>query len=88
MDVLQQGEFILNGMVQVPLFKDEQEAAAFQLAEQSTVALGPFCDGIVELGIQGRNTAFRQILDQFLIIINEDDGNHRTGTDIFIPLRR
>ena len=41
MDILQQGEFVFNGTVQILLFKNEQETAPFQTAEQSVVFIGP-----------------------------------------------
>ena len=81
----QQREFTLHRPVQVPLFKDKQEAVALQPAQKPVVFLGPLGDGIVELGIQCGNGALRQILGQFLKVVNKDNAHHRAGADILVP---
>ena len=85
MDGFQQGKLVLNGVGQIPLFKDKQKPAALQLPQQTAVALCPFGDGVVELGVHGGDTAFAEVADQLLIVVNEDNGHHRTGTDILVP---
>ena len=72
-------------MLQVPLFKDEQETVALQLAQQTAVPFRPLGNGVVQAGIEGGNGAFCQIFGQFFVVINQNDGDHRTGADIFVP---
>ena len=84
-DAFQQGKLAVHCPLQVPLFKNEQEAVSFQLPQQPVVALRPLGDGVVELGIHIGNGAFRQVFCQFLIVVNEDNGDHRAGADILVP---
>ena len=85
MDLLQQRELILGGPLQIPLLKDEQEPVALKLAQQSVVTVSPLGDGVAQLGVQRGDGVFRQVLGQLLIVVDEDDGYHRPGADIFIP---
>ena len=85
MDLLQQRELILGSPLQIPLLEDEQEPVALELAQQSVVAVGPFGNGVTQLGVQGGDGVLRQVLGQLLIVVNEDDGYHRPGADIFVP---
>ena len=85
MDALQQGELVGNRLLQIPFFKKKQVAVSLQLSQQAAKAFRPGRDGIAQLCIQTGNGRFRQVLGQFLIIIDQNDGHHRTGTDIFIP---
>ena len=85
MDLLQQRELILNGLIQSALFKNKQEPVPFQLAKQSLIAFRPLGDGIIELGVHGGNRAVSQILGQLVIVVHQDDGHHRSGTDVLVP---
>ena len=84
-NVLQQRELIFLRPFQIPLLENKQETVALQPAEQSAVALRPPGDGLVELGVQGGNGAFRQVFGQFFIVVDENDGHHRPGADILVP---
>ena len=84
-DILQQGEFMIHCILQIPLFKHEQESVPFQLSQKPLVRLRPEGDGIVELGIESRDGAFREVAGQLLIVIHHDDGHHRAGADVFVP---
>ena len=85
MDILQQGELLLLGMLQMPLFKHQQVTVSLQLAQQAVIGLRPGGDGIVDLSIHGGNGGFGQVHGQFLVVIHQNNGHHRTGTDILIP---
>ena len=39
--ILQQGEFVADGILQIPLFKHEEEPVLFQPPQQAVVGLGP-----------------------------------------------
>ena len=84
-NVFQQGKLVLLRPFQVPLLENEQETVALQPAKQAAVALRPPGDGFVQLGVQRGNGAFRQVFGQFLIIVDENDGDHRPGADILVP---
>ena len=84
-DGFQQGKLIVHRPLQIPLLENKQEAVALQLAKQTAVALRPLGNGLVQPGVHGGNGAFRQVLGQFLVVVNENDGNYRTGADIFVP---
>lgn len=70
MNLLQQGEFILNGPVQVPTLKEKQIAAPLQPAQQTVVLLRPAGDGAVDLRIQGGNGPFGEVFRQFLVVVD------------------
>ena len=84
-NILQQGEFAVHQLLQIPLFKDEQEAVALQAAKQAVIVLGPVGDGIVDAGIHGRGSALAHVLGQFLVVVHHDQADHRAGADILIP---
>ena len=83
-DIFKQRELILYRPCQIPLFKDKQETVPLQTAQQSVIFVRPLSDGIAQLGVQCRNAVFRQILCQLLIVVHQNDGNHRTGAHILI----
>ena len=85
MNILQQGELVGFGSFQIPALKNEQKTVPLQPPQKPFIVLRPAGNGIVQPGVQVGNGAFRQVLGHFLIIINENDGNHRTGADVFIP---
>ena len=84
-DVLQQGEFVCLCPVQIPFFKDEQESVPLQPTQQAPVVLRPLCNGLIQTCIELGNGTFRQVLGHFLIVIDQNNGNHRAGADVFIP---
>ena len=85
MDGFQQGKLIVHRPLQIPLFKNKQEPVTLQLAEQTAVALCPLGNGLVQPGVHGGNGAFRQVLGQLLVVIDQNNGYHRPGADIFVP---
>ena len=85
MNALQQGELVLGGPGQIPFFKNEQEAVALQLPQKAVIPVGPLGNGIAQLGVQGGDGAFGEILGQLLIVVHQNDGNHGTGADILVP---
>ena len=84
-DILQNGELILNRPFQVPFFKDKQVTVSLQPTEQAVIFLCPLGDSIVDFGVQGGHRALAEILGDLLVIVNEDNRHHGTGTDILIP---
>ena len=48
-NVLQQGELVLDGTVQILLFKNKQETVSLQPAQQTVIIVRPLSDGIAEL---------------------------------------
>ena len=85
MDAFQQRELIFNGLFQIPFFKNEQVSVSLQFSQQAAETVCPCGNGIAQFGIHAGNGTFRQILRQFLIVVNENQRHHRTGADIFIP---
>ena len=84
-DGLQHGEFLLHGLPQVPLFKDKQKPVLFQPTEKPVIPLRPLGDGVVNPGGEAGDGAFRQVLGQLVIVVHQDDGNHRAGADVLVP---
>ena len=78
MDAFQQGELLRHSPFQITLFKHKQIAVSFQLAQKALEPLRPGSDFIAQFGIHAGNGTFRQILGEFLVIVDEDNGHHRT----------
>ena len=83
--LLQDGELVGDGILQIPLLEDQQIAVALHAPQQSVVVLRPGGDGLVDVGVEVGGGGFGQVLGQLLIVVDEDDGNNGTGTDILVP---
>ena len=84
-DLLQNGEFARDGILQIPLFKDQQVAVALHAPQKAVVILRPGGDDLVEAGIEVGGGGFGEIFGQLLIVVDEDDGNNGTGAHILVP---
>ena len=85
MHLLQNGEFVGDGIVQIPLLEDQQVAVALHAAQESVVALRPGGDGLVEAGVEVGGGGLGEVFGQFLKVVDEDDGNNGSGADILVP---
>ena len=85
MNIFQKRELIVDSALQVPLFKHEYKAVLFQTAQKAMIAFRPFGKHIIDLGVEQGDGALGQVLGQLFVVIHQNNGYHRAGTDILIP---
>ena len=83
-DRFQQGEFALRDAEQVLCLKNEQEAVAFQPSQQASDVLRPAADAAVEGGVQIGDRRVVEVVGQLVVVVDQNDGNHRPGAEIFV----
>ena len=76
---LQQGEFALTIGGEMLFLKDEQVAVSVIPADQAVGGSDPLGDLPFNAGAHLSAAAVSGVADEFLIVVNGDDGNHRTG---------
>ena len=85
MDFFQQGELFLSRPFQILFFKHQQEAVALQPTKQAMVGFCPGGDDLIDPGVQVGNATFCQVFNKLLVVVHQNDADHRAGSDIFVP---
>ena len=77
MNLFQNGEFILHQLWQIPFLKQEHIPVSVIFLQHAVLTVGPLNDflfnGIPQLAAH----TVRLILQQFVIVVDDNDGRHR-----------
>ena len=76
-DGVQQREFPILKLLQILGFEDEQIAVALDLAADRVQPFCPRADGVVDLCVDLGDGGVRQVVRQFVVVVDEDDGYDR-----------
>ena len=80
----EQGELVLRHARQLLRLKQQQEAVALQPPQKPAVFIRPLADAGVDLRVQTGDRRVGQVVGQLVIVVHQDDGEHRTRADVLV----